>query len=108
MSNKGLAHRMRVASERDGGRVLRPSHSNIQNYRAGKHQPTARSLEVLLMALSEKAGRHITAEEIGYRTVTPTVKFNPWERFAQQYAAKQYVEVLAACGLSATQMVVAR
>ncbi|WP_306360858.1 hypothetical protein [Nocardia sp. CC227C] len=108
MSNKGLAHRMRVVSERDGGRVLRPSHSNIKNYRVGKHQPTARSLEVLLMALSEKAGRPVTAEEIGYRPVTPTVKFNPWERFAQQYAAKQYADVLAACGLGTAQMVVAR
>ncbi|MFJ9367666.1 hypothetical protein ACIRRA_25050 [Nocardia sp. NPDC101769] len=66
VSNKGLAHRMREASQRDGGKPIATSHTTIARYRAGENEPRPRALELMLSVLSRKAGRRIAAEQIGY------------------------------------------
>lgn len=71
-TNKGLAKRMRDASEEDDGEPIAPSHTSIAKYLSGQiAQPSDRSCQVMVKVLSEKLGRPLTLDDIGYARVAP-------------------------------------
>ncbi|MEU1428125.1 hypothetical protein ABZ412_13725 [Nocardia sp. NPDC005746] len=89
----GLAHRMRAVSESDGGRPVHLKHTNIVGYRDGLHDPKPRTLDVMLTALSLKAGRQITAEQIGYTAPTPAqLRSNIWKQLDPFTADEPYFD----------------
>ncbi|MFE3052554.1 hypothetical protein [Nocardia sp. NPDC059239] len=91
----GLAHRMRAVSESDGGRPVHLKHTNIVGYRDGLHDPKPRTLDVMLTALSLKAGRQVTAEQIGYAAPTPAeLRANTWKQLDEFTADEPHFETL--------------
>ncbi|WP_282775914.1 hypothetical protein [Nocardia sp. CC201C] len=67
VQNHGLANRMREASQRDGGKPVKTSNTNIAKYRDGRTaEPGARHCEVMLKVLSELVGRNLSPADIGY------------------------------------------
>ncbi|MFE3053500.1 hypothetical protein [Nocardia sp. NPDC059239] len=95
ITNKGLAHRMRAVSEADGGRPVHLKHTNIVRYRDGLHHPKPRTLDVMLTALSLKAGRQVTAEQIGYAAPTPVeLRANTWKQLDEFTVGEPHLETL--------------
>ncbi|MCU1644594.1 MAG: hypothetical protein JWN03_4869 [Nocardia sp.] len=101
ISNKGLAHRMQQCSQQDGGQPVRPTHTTVARYIAGRNRPRPRTLEVLAAALGEKAGRSVTPEEIGYQEIAPPP--NPsevWSRWAERQLAEKMNRQLREIGIN--------
>ncbi|OBF63931.1 hypothetical protein A9X06_09280 [Mycobacterium sp. 852002-51759_SCH5129042] len=73
ISNKGLAHRICERSQRDGGKPVKTGHTAIARYISGEYTPSDRNRQLLIAVLSEKAGRAISGDEIGYpdRAIDP-------------------------------------
>lgn len=67
VTNKGLARRMREYSERDGGPLLKTTHTTIARYLSGAtDRPSERSCAVMAAVLSHLTGRTLTTEDLGY------------------------------------------
>ncbi|MBH0775066.1 tetratricopeptide repeat protein [Nocardia bovistercoris] len=73
VTNKGLARRMKEYSERDGGSLLKPTHTTIARYLSGAtERPSERSCAVMVAVLSSLTGRTLTSDDLGY----PDEKFS--------------------------------
>ncbi|SEB28782.1 hypothetical protein SAMN04489727_2149 [Amycolatopsis tolypomycina] len=67
LSQKSLAHHMRMISERDNGKPIAPSHTNVAKWLSGEtRRPNARTCQVLVKALSGRLQRRLTLEDVGY------------------------------------------
>lgn len=67
LSQKSLAAHMRMASERDGGKPIAPSHTNVSKWLSGEtRRPNARTCQVLVKVLSARLQRRLALEDVGY------------------------------------------
>lgn len=100
VNKKGLANRMREASRADGGEAVSPTHTTIARYLSGEYsQPKPRSVEVMAAALSQKAGRPVTAEEIGYQP-SQSDPSQAWTRWAERQLVEQMNRQLRELGIT--------
>lgn len=78
LSQKSLAAHMRMASERDGGKPIAPSHTNVSKWLSGEtRRPNARTCQVLVKVLNARLQRRIALEDVGYGGVSSDVPDQP-------------------------------
>ncbi|HKS48770.1 MAG TPA: hypothetical protein VJT49_27410 [Amycolatopsis sp.] len=66
-TNKGLARRVRLLSEQDGGEPVRCDHVSVKRWLDGTtRQPHPRTCQLIARVLGEMLGRTVTLAEIGY------------------------------------------
>ncbi|MFD7846140.1 helix-turn-helix domain-containing protein [Nocardia sp. NPDC059764] len=66
LSNKGFARLMCQVSRQDGGAPVSPGGSSLARYKSGEHQPSARTLQVMVKVLEQITGRRFTTGDLGY------------------------------------------
>lgn len=66
LSNKGFARLMSEVSRQDGGAPVSPGGSTLARYKSGEHQPSARTLQVMVKVLEQLTGRRFSAQDLGY------------------------------------------
>ncbi|WP_245616877.1 hypothetical protein [Amycolatopsis taiwanensis] len=64
-TNKGLARRVRLLSESDGGEPVRCDHVSVKRWLDGT-TPQSRTCQLIARVLTELLGEHVSLEEIGY------------------------------------------
>jgi tetratricopeptide (TPR) repeat protein len=70
-TNKGLARRVRLLSEQDGGEPVRCDHVSVKRWLDGTtRQPHPRTCQLIAQVLGELLGRAVTLAEIGYAETT--------------------------------------
>ncbi|TVT48874.1 hypothetical protein FNH05_17375 [Amycolatopsis rhizosphaerae] len=70
-TNKGLARRVRLLSEQDGGEPVRADHVSVKRWLDGTtRQPHPRTCQLIARALSDMLGRAVSLAEIGFAAVT--------------------------------------
>ncbi|APA94202.1 hypothetical protein [Nocardia seriolae] len=66
LSNKGFARLMREVSRQDGGAAVSPDGSSLARYKSGEHQPSTRTLQVMVKVLEQITGHQFSTDELGY------------------------------------------